>query len=219
MINLKNRMTYFPTVAQKIHQWQPLNLKRISIAGGCIFGLLPQISLALTQKPPVTPTNIMVPANNTLFLATHAVGTQNYICLPTDKGVKFTLFTPQATLFNRQKQVISHYFSPDPIESGLIHATWQSLKSNSKIWGKVNDGNSSTDPAYVTQNAIPWLLITIVGKAGNSGDSGLSKTSYVQRVNTTGGTAPSTGCNSPMDIGNQAFVPYTADYLFYKQTK
>jgi hypothetical protein len=36
-------------------------------------------------------------------------------------------------------------------------------------------------------------------------------------VNTTGGVAPPDGCNSPSEIGNQAFVPYTADYIFYKR--
>jgi hypothetical protein len=34
-------------------------------------------------------------------------------------------------------------------------------------------------------------------------------------VNTAGGVAPPTGCNGPTDIGNKAFVPYTADYFFY----
>jgi hypothetical protein len=34
-------------------------------------------------------------------------------------------------------------------------------------------------------------------------------------VNTTAGVAPATGCALPTDIGNKAFVPYTADYVFY----
>jgi hypothetical protein len=34
-------------------------------------------------------------------------------------------------------------------------------------------------------------------------------------VNTAGGLAPSTGCNSPADIGHIAIVPYEADYVFY----
>jgi len=33
----------------------------------------------------------------------------------------------------------------------------------------------------------------------------------------TGGLAPKTGCSSLTDVGNQAFVPYTADYFFYKK--
>jgi len=38
---------------------------------------------------------------------------------------------------------------------------------------------------------------------------------FVQRVNTVGGLAPSIGCNSPTDIGHTAFVPYEADYVFF----
>jgi Protein of unknown function (DUF3455) len=40
---------------------------------------------------------------------------------------------------------------------------------------------------------------------------------FIQRVNTEGGLAPATGCDSPTDIGNKRFVPYKADYVFYKQ--
>jgi hypothetical protein len=36
-------------------------------------------------------------------------------------------------------------------------------------------------------------------------------------VNTVGGAAPSTGCDLPTNIGKTAFVPYTADYVFYKK--
>ena len=42
-----------------------------------------------------------------------------------------------------------------------------------------------------------------------------SGTTFIQRVNTSGGLAPPTGCTAPADIGHQAFVPYTADYVFY----
>ena len=40
-------------------------------------------------------------------------------------------------------------------------------------------------------------------------------TTYIQRVNTTGGLAPATGCDAE-HIGAQAAIPYTADYYFYK---
>jgi hypothetical protein len=36
-------------------------------------------------------------------------------------------------------------------------------------------------------------------------------------VNTDGGAAPSTGCDRPTVLGRKAFVPYTADYIFYKK--
>src|SRR5215510_57546 len=83
---------------------------------------LPQPALADEVTPPPVPANIEVPAGNTAFLAGHAVGTQNYICLPCPNpitptamcpasGFAWTLFTPQATLFDdADKQVTTHFF-------------------------------------------------------------------------------------------------------------
>jgi Protein of unknown function (DUF3455) len=38
-------------------------------------------------------------------------------------------------------------------------------------------------------------------------------TTFIQRVNTVGGKAPASGCPS---LGARTFVPYEADYVFYK---
>jgi hypothetical protein len=43
---------------------------------------LPQPAHADHVTPPPVPSKIEVPAGNTAFLEGHAVGTQNYICLP-----------------------------------------------------------------------------------------------------------------------------------------
>ena len=47
----------------------------------------------------------------------------------------------------------------------------------------------------------------------------LTGTTYIQRLNTSGGVAPSTGCSSSADIGNKAYVAYTTDYYFYKAAR
>ena len=61
------------------------------------------------------------------------------------------------------------------------------------------------------RNAIPWLLLT----AKSSGpDGALSKVTSLQRVNTTGGVAPQSGCSRAV-IGTQARIDYTADYYFF----
>ncbi|MGE5815609.1 MAG: DUF3455 domain-containing protein [Acidobacteriota bacterium] len=63
-----------------------------------------------------------------------------------------------------------------------------------------------------------WLRIEVVGRRlGPTGGDALFGTTFIQRLNTVGGLAPSTGCDLPTDIGNKAFVPYTADYFFYKK--
>ena len=185
-------------------------------------------------NPPPVPANIRILAGNKAFLVGHALGTQNYSCLPAgvDAGgnprFAWTLFTPQATLFAQNlKEVTTHYFSPNPHEpspspftDGPIRATWQHSKDASVVWGKVVPGDSSSDEAYVAPGAIPWLRITVTGtEDGATGGATLTPTTYIHRVNTTGGLAPPTGCASAADIGKQAFVPYTADYYFYRKAK
>jgi hypothetical protein len=187
----------------------------------------PQPVYADNIAPPAVPANLQVPPGNKVFFVGHAVGTQNYICLPSGDGFAFVLFTPQATLFGDDGgQLTTHFFSPNPLEANtnpkvlgdhMIRAAWQHSKDSSTVWGMVQPGNSSTDPAYVEPGAIAWLLVTAVGaEDGPTGGDRLSKTTFIQRVNTHGGLAPSTGCASTGDVGNQAHVPYTTDYYFYK---
>ena len=191
---------------------------------------LPLPAYADDVKPPPTPANITVKAGNEPFLVGHAAGTQNYVCLPSGNGVAFVLFTPEATLFSDEgKQLITHFFGPNPEETntnpavvatGTIRAAWQHSRDSSAVWGQVKPGNSSTDSAFVAPNAIAWLLVTAVGnQTGPTGGDTLAKTTFIQRLNTAGGVAPSTGCASSADIGRLAFVPYTADYFFYKATE
>jgi hypothetical protein len=170
---------------------------------------LPQLAHADQVTPPPVPVNIQVPAGNKAFLVGHAVGTQNYVCLPSVAGVKFTLFTPQATLFDDDgKQLTTHYFSPNAVEGSTIRATWQHSRDTSSVWGMARPGESSSDPYYVAPGAIAWLLLRRVGaQDGSMGGDTLSKATFIQRLNTSGGMAPATGCMSSTDIGNQAWCP------------
>jgi hypothetical protein len=82
------------------------------------------------------------------------------------------------------------------------------------VWG--GRAISSSDPAFVAPSAIPWLLLPKAGvREGTTGGDTLTATSFIQRLNTAGGMAPSTGCSGPTDVGATAFIPYTADYFFY----
>jgi Protein of unknown function (DUF3455) len=166
--------------------------------------------------PPPLPPGLQVPEGNQAFLEGHAVGTQNYICLPASAGVAWTLFGPQATLFNdHDRQIITHFLSPNPDESGTARATWQHSWDTSSVWAMAIA--SSSDPDFVESGAIPWLLLQVVGtEAGPTDGARLTRTTFIQRLNTSGGIAPSTGCAQATDVSQRAFVPYTADYLFYK---
>jgi hypothetical protein len=169
------------------------------------------------------PANIQVEKGNKAFLEGHAVGTQDYICLPSSSGFAWTFFGPQATLFNEHdKQIITHFLSPnpspnDPLGSDTPRVTWQHSRDTSTVWAmKIAE---SSDPAFVELDAIPWFLLEVVGaQDGPTGGDKLPETTFIQRLNTLGGVAPSTGCTST-DVGKMALVHYTADYFFYKATK
>jgi hypothetical protein len=200
-----------------------------AMSGMVAFGLMGAGQAAHAQvTPPDVPGNIEVPSGNTAFLVGHATGTQNYVCLPSGHGfghVTWTLFTPEATLFDDQgSQVITHFFSPNPFEvntnpavvaNGTIRATWQD-SDTSTVWGKViASASHASDPDFVAEGAIAWLLVQVVGAQDGPTGNMLSDTTFIQRVNISGGVAPSTDCALPTDIGHEAFVPYTADYFFY----
>ncbi|MBV8865630.1 MAG: DUF3455 domain-containing protein [Acidobacteriaceae bacterium] len=44
----------------------------------------------------------------------------------------------------------------------------------------------------------------------------MTKTTFIQRLNTGGGSAPATGCAVATDVGKQTLVPYSADYFFFR---
>jgi hypothetical protein len=174
---------------------------------------------SIVVTPPPVPSNIRVPAGNKAFLEGDAVGTQDYVCLPSGSGFAFTFFGPQATLFNdHHKQIITHFLSPNPFENGTPRVTWQDSRDTSTVWAVVIA--QSSDPAFVAPGAIPWFLLKVVGaQDGPTGGDTLSETTFIQRLNTHGGVAPSTGCTLSTDVGKIALVPYTAAYFFFKAIK
>ena len=175
---------------------------------------LPQSAHAEKVTPPPVPAGLEVSSDFEAFLVGHAIGTQNYVCQPSGGSFAFVLFTPQATLFNdADHQIITHFFSPNPDEHGTIRATWENSRDTSTVWAAlVPDGAITVDP-----NSIAWLKLEVVGaEDGPTGGDKLSDTKFVQRLNTSGGLAPLTGCSSLADVGKKAFVPYTADYFFYR---
>jgi len=167
--------------------------------------------------PPV-PDGLQVTAEEgKVFLVGHAIGTQNYICLPAGAGFAYSLFTPEATLFDNNEQIITHFFSPNPDENRTIRASWEDSRDSSRVWAATVPNGASTDAKFVDKNSVAWLKLKADGhREGPSNGDRLSNVTFVQRLNTHGGVAPSTGCASLADVGNKAFVDYTADYFFYK---
>jgi len=192
-----------------------LRIGYMTTLGMALTFALPSAAHAQIITPPPVPTGLEVDAPNEAFLLGRGVGTQNYICQPAASlgRVAWTLFTPQATLFSDEReQLITHFASPNPDEGGVVRVTWEDSQDTSTVWAQ------AIAMATVNSNAIPWVKLQVVGtQDGPNGGKTLSGTTFIQRLNTKGGLAPKTGCDTPKDIGGKRFVPYTADYFFYRQ--
>ena len=189
------------------------------------------VASAQTVTPPTTPTQITPQAGNTAFLVGHAVGSQGYTCLPTTTGgTSWTVNNarPEATLFTdifgQPLEIITHFASinENPKE-GIVpplsgNATWQSSFDSSRVWAqKEHFITAGTDRSCPNTGAIDCLLLQVIGTAeGPTGGKQLTKTTFIQRLNTNGGSAPATGCSIASDVGKQALVPYSADYFFFR---
>jgi hypothetical protein len=211
------------------------NFSKMAPVRGMLAAALTLGSVALasaqTVTPPPTPTNITPQAGNTAFLVGHAIGSQGYTCLPSaNGGTSWTVNPPrpEATLFTdvfgQPVEIITHFASinENPLPGVTVplsgNATWQSSFDTSKVWAKaIGSINGGDDRDSCPNNgAIPCLLLQSLGsEKGPTGGRLLFNTTFVQRLNTNGGAAPTTACT----VGQTQLVPYTADYYFYKQDK
>jgi len=101
------------------------------------------------------------------------------------------------------------------VGDNLIRVTWQDSHDTSTVWAQ------AIGMKMVKQDAIPWVLLDVKHtgvQAREFGVGKLTETTFIQRVNTEKGLPPSEGCTSPAQLGNKAFVQYTADYIFFKKT-
>jgi hypothetical protein len=179
------------------------------------LGIIGTASAQVPTPPPVPP-GLEITDGSQPFLLGRGVGTQNYECQPTTGAlgqVSWVLFTPQATLFDDLKgQLTSHFFSPNPAEGQIVRATWRDSADSSTVWAR------ATAQAIVDPTAITWVTLQVVGtEAGPTGGTTLTAATFVQRLNTKGGLPPATGCSSLPDVGHRAFMPYTADYFFFRK--
>jgi len=155
------------------------------------------------------PSELAVPGGQKAGVKFNASGVQIYRCAAEPKvasnyGSTFeppdhyvwTLVAPEATLLDDSGKVaVRHYAGP----------TWEA-SDGSKVVGKVVAKAAAPDGA-----SIPWLLLsTTVVQPGDR----FGKVAFVQRLHTSGGLAPATGC-SPGTANAETRVPYTAEYYFY----
>ena len=180
------------------------NTKFICIIGLIVLFAIPGLAQSSTLRPEGEDSfaaqnpsiavcdNIEPPSGNKAQFRLYAVGTQNYRW----NGTAWTFVEPVATLYADAKHHIKvgvHYAGP----------TWESNSG-----GKVVATRLQSCAPDAT--AIPWLLLQTTS---TEGPGIFNAVSYIQRVNTKGGLAPTAPGHT---IGAVAEVPYTTEYYFYR---
>src|SRR3954451_11752278 len=124
---------------------------------------------AQASKAPDVPAALQPPAANKVFMVGHARGVQIYSC----NGTAWTFVAPRATLFTDRRHIIHHSGGP----------TWQDLDGSS-VAGQVEKA-VTVDPT-----AVPWVRLSAKSTTAGSYGHYLTKTTFIQRINTRGGVAP-----------------------------
>lgn len=150
------------------------------------------------------PEKLQVPEGNKLVGDAFARGVQIYQVQrsETDPNVFFWInIAPLATLYNKPdftSQVALHFAGP----------SWEFTKGPNKgerVVAKRVDGKT------VDERAIQWLLLKTVDSLSNAEN----KITYIQRLFTAGGLAPTTVADEA-HLGQLDSIPYTARYFFYE---
>jgi hypothetical protein len=140
-------------------------------------------------------TQLQVPEGSQISFHVFGIGVQVYRW----DGSKWVFSNPEANLYadaGGNGLVGTHFSEP------FANPNWLTL-SGSRVVGTV------LERCTPDASAIAWLKLS----ADNSGTGVFNQTSFIQRLNTVGGLAPATPGTV---VGEEARVPYTADYFFYR---
>lgn len=143
---------------------------------------------------------IAVPAGHAQAMSALGAGDLSYECrvkanMP---GMHEWVFAgPTAVLYDQSKAPIGKYYGGP---------TWEA-NDGSKVTGKQLAVTPSSNP-----NSIPLQLVQANQTSGAGAMMGVT---YIQRLNTKGGIAPTDACTAD-NVGAKKMVKYEADYVFYK---
>ena len=166
----------------------------------CSIVFLSQLCFGFANAGDATiPEAIKVPEGNNATLTVHAKGDQIFHCVLKAGVYSWKWHAPEAKLYGVQNQAVvgSHNAGP----------SW-TYNDGSSVKAKVIQKIDAPDKA-----ATNWLLLEATD---HKREGVLARVSYIQRINTQGGVAPSIGCDAN-HIGSEKRVPYSADYVFFSK--
>jgi hypothetical protein len=164
--------------------------------GNLAAGALGVILLGAAAWGQQVPAALQVPANEQLVVQVHAKGDQIYSCRVDGAQAGWTLKAPDAQLFDKNGKAFGKHFAGP---------SWEA-NDGSRVAGKAAANVASPDA-----DSIPWLLVKVVS---HEGTGVLAPATSIQRINTKGGKAPASGCDTG-HAGQEVRVAYSADYLFF----
>lgn len=145
---------------------------------------------------PAVPAEITVPAGNKAVLSLKGAGLLTYECRAKEGAHAWNFAGPEATLFDVSGKPVGKYYGGPTWEHG----------DSSKVTGEqlaVAPGGGGNIPLQLVQANPATGAGVLVG------------VTYIQRVNTQGGVAPTDLCDAS-STGKKKTVSYSADYIFYK---
>ncbi len=146
------------------------------------------------------PDAVKVPDGHRVAMETVGVGQITYECKAKANmagAFEWVFVGPKADLNSRAGAKVGTYFGPP--------ATWAS-----------SDGSAITGTQVAVSPSTPGNIPLQLVKANPATGAGaMQGVSYVQRVATVGGVAPSSACDAT-GLGRKEVVKYQADYIFWK---
>jgi hypothetical protein len=163
------------------------------------------LSACATQTPAVfsqaaLPDAVKVPVGHAVALESVGVGEITYECrAKKDVAGQFewVFVGPDAALNDRSGKRIGKYYGPP--------ATWEAMDGS-----KITGAQLAVSPA--SPGSIPLQLVKANPAMGSGAMQGVS---YIQRVATQGGVAPTAAC-AASSTGQKQIVKYQADYIFWR---
>ncbi|MEV7625741.1 DUF3455 domain-containing protein [Actinoplanes sp. NPDC089786] len=165
------------------------NIRAVSIIGAAAVAVAASaVTLSASAATPIDP-----PAGSTKVGEwAVATGIQTYTCA--NGTFVGTASVPEALLVDAAQQSPLHHFAGP---------SWQSNVDGSTVTAT----KTAESPKAGT---IPELLLTVNSHSGPDGI--LTPVKYIQRLNTSGGAAPTRPCTT----GDRESVPYGATYVMFK---
>ena len=143
------------------------------------------------------PEALAVPEGNRLAFEYDAQGVQIYRCSEVaGGGPAWALEAPEAELRTKNGHVAGTHFKGP---------AWKASDGSTVVGAKLQAANGDA-------TAVPWLLLQATS---HEGAGRMSKVSFIQRLHTRGGLAPTSGCDAAHS-GQTVRVPYSARYAFYE---